>query len=60
MERILKTDVPIRFDLENQWLNGEQYSHVIRNMDLYCNTFGFQKFESKTHPGCIYNEPISK
>ena len=60
MDRILKIDIPIKFDLENSWLNGEQYSHILRNMDEYCRVFGAEKFDSKTHPASIYTEPKSK
>ena len=60
MSRVLKMDVPIKFDLENQWLNGEQYSHMLRNMLQYNKTFGFEILGSKTHPKSIYDEPIGK
>ena len=62
MERLLKggTDNPILFDLQNAWLKGEQYAHILQNQDRYCQTFGIKKYEQKMHPETIYIDPLGK
>jgi hypothetical protein len=59
MERVLKGGVnkPILFDLQNTWLKGEQYAHILQNQDRYCKVFGIQKYECKQHPESIYIDP---
>lgn len=59
MERLLKCGAtkPILFDLQNTWLKGEQYAHILQNQDRYCQTFGIQKYECKKHPESIYIYP---
>ena len=27
---------PVLFDLQNTWLKGEQYAHILQNQDRYC------------------------
>ena len=38
MDRLLNNQVskPILFDLQNSWLKGEQYAHILQNQDRYC------------------------
>ena len=38
---------PLRFDWENKWLRGDQYAHMLRNIDTYCSTFGMLKMGEK-------------
>ena len=47
MERLLKggTDKPLLFDLQNSWLKGEQYAHILQNQDRYCQVFGVKKYD---------------
>ena len=48
---------PMQFDLQNTWLKGEQYAHILQNQDRYCQTFGVQKYDQKMHPESIYIDP---
>lgn len=59
MERVLKGGAgkPILFDLQNTWLKGEQYAHILQNQDRYCHVFGVQKYGQKQHPESIYIDP---
>jgi hypothetical protein len=59
-KQLLKGPVPIRFDWENRWLRGDEYAHIIANMEAYSSTFQMAHFEEKTHPACIYTAPESK
>jgi hypothetical protein len=45
------------FDLQNTWLKGEQYAHILQNQDRYCQTFGVKKYDQKMHPESIYIDP---
>lgn len=47
----------VKFDWENKWLKGEEYSHILNNIDLYCKVFNLSKLGTKTHPPSIYTEP---
>ena len=49
MEKLLKggTDKPLLFDLQNSWLKGEQYAHILQNQDRYCQVFGAKKYDQK-------------
>ena len=59
--RILLTlKKPLRFDWENKWLRGDQYAHMLENIDMYCSAFGMQKMAEKQHPENIYIQPESK
>lgn len=60
MEELLKSPNPIRFDTKNKWLKGEQYQHVLVNLNSYCKAFDLQRYEQKTHPVSIYTEPEGK
>jgi len=60
LEELLKQPKPLRLDWANKWLTGEEYAHVLANLEAYCEAFGFQKFSQKTHPECIYKHPKSK
>ena len=51
---------PVHFDWCNKWLKGEEYFHILSNIEKYCNAFGLHKFAAKTHPQSIYTEPDSK
>jgi hypothetical protein len=53
----LLPDDPIEFDWRNNWLkgtsnaySGEEYSHMLRNIDRYCAKFDFARYPRKTHP----------
>jgi hypothetical protein len=60
MSELLKSPHPVRFDTKNKWMKGEQYQHILVNLNQYCRAFGLHKFEQKTHPDSIYTEPVSK
>jgi hypothetical protein len=49
----------VAYEWEKRWLKGHEYSHILQNMDAYAETFGFRKYEQKTHPKEIYSEPVS-
>jgi len=51
---------PILFDLQNNWLKGEQYAHILQNQDHYCQVFNIKKYDLKMHPEQIYVEPHGK
>lgn len=53
----LNTQDAIKFDWENKWLKGEEYAHILTNLDLYCKAFNLSKLSAKTHPPSIYTEP---
>ena len=36
LRELLKTNLPLRFDWENKWLRGDQYAHMLNNIDSYC------------------------
>jgi hypothetical protein len=57
---LLRSGVPIRFDWENKWLRGEQYAHMLNNIDAYSKTFSMPKLPQKHHPENIYVQPESK
>ena len=60
MRKVLRGGKPIRFDWENKWLRGDQYAHMLYNLDNYSAVFGMQKLGEKTHPENIYVQPESK
>lgn len=60
MRKVLRGSKPIRFDWENKWLRGDQYAHMLYNLDNYSAVFGMQKLGEKTHPENIYVQPESK
>lgn len=33
LHKFLKQNTPIKFDLENRWLKGEEYAHIIVHME---------------------------
>jgi hypothetical protein len=45
MEELLKNPNPIRFDTKNKWMKGEQYQHVLVNLNAYCKAFDLQRYE---------------
>ena len=47
LKELLKTGRPLRFDWENKWLRGDQYSHMLNNIDAYGQAFGMQKLAEK-------------
>jgi len=50
----------LKFDWENKWLKGEEYFYILANMEKYVQAFGLEIFSMKSHPECIYAEPLSK
>ncbi len=56
----MKNSALIKFDWEHRWLKGEEYAHILNNMDSYCQNYQMLKFEQKTHPESIYTDPESK
>jgi len=50
----------MRFDWENKWLRGDQYAHMLLNINEYCKQFDMQKLGEKQHPENIYVQPESK
>ena len=61
LKEYLKTERSLRFDWENKWLRGDQYAHMLNNIDTYCKSFSdMEKLGEKQHPENIYLEPISK
>ena len=56
----LKGSMPIRFDWENKWLRGDQYAHMLYNLDNYASVLGIRKMAEKQHPENIYIQPESK
>ncbi len=40
LRKMLRSPTPIRFDWENKWLRGDQYAHMLYNLDSYVNAFG--------------------
>lgn len=57
---LLRGNLPVRFDWENKWLRGDQYAHMLNNIDSYRATFGMPKLGEKQHPENIYVQPESK
>lgn len=49
----------VKFDWNNRWLNGEEYSHILLNAELYMTVHSFQKYPQKTHPQSTYLNPES-
>lgn len=35
LRQLLKTNLPVKFDWENKWLRGDQYAHMLNNIDAY-------------------------
>lgn len=60
MKSLLRGGKPLRFDWENKWLRGDQYAHMLYNLDQYSSVFGMGKMSEKTHPENIYVQPESK
>lgn len=55
----LPANTPIAFEWEKRWLKGHEYHHILANRDAYCSAFGFRRFEQKSHPVEIYEQPVS-
>lgn len=47
LKTFLHTKRPLRFDWENKWLSGDQYAHMLNNIDTYGEYFGMPKFAEK-------------
>ena len=47
MRELLKLNRPLRFDWENKWLRGDQYAHMLNNIDMYKESFGMHKMGEK-------------
>ena len=41
------------------YLLGDEYAHILQNLESYCKRFNFMKYSKKTHPECIYTDPQS-
>ena len=39
---------------------GDEYAHILQNIDFYCKKYDFFKYSKKTHPECIYTDPQSR
>ena len=39
---------------------GDEYSYMLKNIDIYCKKFGLKKLGRKTHPEDIYTDPQSR
>lgn len=39
LRSMLRGSKPIRFDWENKWLRGDQYAHMLYNLDAYSQVF---------------------
>lgn len=50
----------MHFDWENKWLRGDQYAHMLWNINKYCKVFQMEKLREKQHPENIYVQPKSK
>ena len=60
LRALLCSPKPLRFDWENKWLRGDQYAHMLNNIDAYCAAFHMAKLGEKQHPENIYTLPQSK
>lgn len=40
-------------------MTGEQYSHILTHVDLYCERFNFTRWGLRQHPLAIYEEPYN-
>ena len=60
LRQLLTSTTPLRFDWENKWLRGDQYAHMLNNIDGYVKAFGMRKMGEKQHPENIYLQPESK
>jgi hypothetical protein len=54
LRQLARSSLPVRFDWENKWLRGDQYAHMLNNIDAYQAAFGMQKMREKQHPENIY------
>lgn len=54
MENIIR-----KFEWESRWLKGEEYHHILKNIEKYSEYFAFPKFGKKTHPSEIYQKPTN-
>ena len=54
MENIIR-----KFEWESRWLKGEEYSHILKNIQKYSEEFSFQVLGKKTHPLEIYQKPTN-
>jgi len=49
----------VRFSWDESWLTGEEYGHILNNVEVYCGQFGLQKYGPRQHPLSIYQEPCN-
>jgi len=47
------------FDWAGKWLTGEEYAHVLHNIDLYCSHYGLGRYGTRQHPNTIYEAPYN-
>ena len=55
----LPSNPAIDFGWCEKWLTGEEYEHILRNAELYCREYGFEKYGPRQHPLAIYEEPYN-
>ena len=48
-----------KFEWESKWLKGEEYFHILKNLEKYSEAFNMQKYPKKSHPIEIYSNPIN-
>lgn len=49
----------IEFDWAGKWLTGEEYAHVLHNIELYCSHYGLGRYGTRQHPNTIYEAPYN-
>ena len=49
----------IEFDWAGKWLTGEEYAHVLHNIDLYCSHYDLGRYGTRQHPNTIYEAPYN-
>ena len=47
----------VAFDWDNRWLKGEEYAHMLKNIEAYCEGYGMKKYPRRCHPDDIYLRP---
>jgi len=60
--KIMRDDIlakkgALEFDWKNKWLKGDEYAHMLKNIEIYCKKFSMLKLAHKTHPLSIYTQP---
>ena len=47
----------LAFDWDNRWLKGEEYAHMLKNTEGYCENYSMKKYSRRCHPDDIYLRP---